>query len=176
MEYIRYAQAEELLRSYDTIKLLLDSLNIELQNNIKKENIDGDEEIISAMSLGIRGYDIVPPPKISSSDKTANAAIEYEKKIRNDKNGVIKEIKNDIIDVEWILAKIDIGLESLNPRRQEIIKKKYIQDLSWKTICDDMHNEKRYLQEERKEGMKSFIKISRISVKQYEKLIKMIRD
>ena len=176
MELIRYLQAEELLKTHTVFKALLESLKIELQSSLNKENFESDNDTISTMSLGSKGYDLVPPQKLSSltSDKTGNIACTYTNRRIKDQESIIEEIKNDIMQIEEVLLKLDIGIKSLNSRRQEVVKKFYIENLTWKEVCKSMNLEKRYLQNERRKGIECLIKVSRITVEQYQSAMNKI--
>ncbi len=176
MEYITYQNMEALLKSYSVIKGALQAIQMEL-NHAKGIT---EKDIIESMAL----KHIVPSDTIIYSpgtvtDKTANTAIGYQKSLEDENKALINQLTEELMILKLITDKLEIGLNSLSETQKSIIDARYFQKLDWYTALDKLAADKMFIskyqaQNLRREAIEKLMQITRITVAQYETIMRLI--
>jgi predicted DNA-binding protein YlxM (UPF0122 family) len=176
VSYIGYGQIEELLKEYNTIKILLKSLNIELESAKNKEFLGDNSEVIYSESMKTHPYDALPKkPEGSISDKTGNIATSYGNKTWEASSKLKKEISCDILDVSYVIEKLDNAFRCLKKTQENVIKMFYFDKYTWDEVSHDLNITRRQAQYERTAGIRRMVMVSRIEKETYESVIKKIK-
>lgn len=176
LEYITYQNMEALLKSYSVIKGALQAIQMEL-NHAKGIT---EKDIIESMAL----KHTVPSDTLTHSpgtvsDKTANTAIGYRKRLENENIALITELTKELMSLKLIIDKLEIGLSSLSDAQRCVIEVRYFQKLDWYTALDKLAADKIFLskyqaQNIRREAIEKLMQITRITVAQYEAVMRLI--
>jgi len=176
VSYIGYGQIEELLKEYNTIKILLKSLNIELESAKNKEFLGDNSEVIYSESMKTHPYDALPKrPEGSISDKTGNIATSYGNKTWEASSKLKKEISCDILDVSYVIEKLDNAFRCLTKTQVNVVKGFYIERHTWDEISSSLSITKRQAQYERTAGIRKMVVVSRVEKERHESVIKKVK-
>lgn len=176
MEYITYQNMETLLGFRDVIKGAFQAMQTELNHATGIT----EEDIIESMAL----KHTVPSDTLTHSpgtvsDKTANTAIGYRKRLENENIALITELTKELMSLKLIIDKLEIGLNSLSETQKSIIDARYFQKLDWYTALDKLAADKMFIskyqaQNLRREAIEKLMQITRITVAQYETIMRLI--
>lgn len=160
---------EFLLKSYKELKVLIESIKYEVIN--LKKGVDENEvnEHIEGKVLRKSAYDEV---NVSSgghiSDKTSNIALSYRGELEKENNELLIKLQQELFTLQIVLDKLDIGLRGLPQETTNVIVCKYINNLTWNEIGDQMLVSRSQAQDIRKKGIERLRAICRITIVQYD--------
>lgn len=170
--YIRLTELEFLLSNYNNLQGLLQELNLELQN-VKEERVGGDDE---AYSISVRrNVDNMPVASHRISDRTAAAVIDRYYNARKLRKAA-KEIQGEILAIEVILGKIELGLRILNHQFRTVVEGKYLKGQTWKEISYAMKKNTRTLSQYHGKALEKMLSICRISLDDHRKIQKLLLE
>lgn len=116
------------LRRYNDFSMAAKNMNADVK--ILVQEIAANED----MTAPIAKYSSMP-----SSGKSELNAVESSTARRLEKERQIEMVKNDVIELERVIAKIDRAINSLDGESADIIKSYYIDRQSWAKIADKHH-------------------------------------
>lgn len=178
MEYIGYQEMETLLKSYQDIQGVIMTLKKELEHAAGEE-VDTDDAILSMALKHSAPDNIISHTTGNITDKTANIAISYQKKLEDERKALIDELTQELTLLQLISDKMEIALSSLSETQRNIIEAKYFLHLDWYTVLDKLAETKTYLskyqaQTIRREAIERVTRIARITKIQYNQVIKLL--
>lgn len=181
MEYLTYQQTEQIFELCPTLENLLDCLTVDMQAFLTEEYIESgeaDDSIIYNLCVRRRPLNGMPP-STDKKDVTADIAEKYEKVINKLKKGLYKELHGEILLISAILQKINISLQKMPKVRQKILQEYYWTHASWTEILSSLEKEqqfmsKRQAQREREEGIRYIMRVSKITLSDYNKLFSLL--
>ncbi|MDK2878138.1 MAG: hypothetical protein PWR06_854 [Thermoanaerobacteraceae bacterium] len=180
MQYIRYHEMEALLKAYKDMQGVIMSLKRELGEAMEGVDKNDIDDAILSMALQHSTPDDIPGHSTGSiTDKTANIAISYQKRLEDEHKALIDELTKELILLKLISDKLEIGLSSLSETQKNIIEAKYFQKLDWYAVVDKLAEANIFLskyqaQNIRREAIERLIRITRITIGQYEQVMKLI--
>lgn len=180
VEYIGYHETEELLKSYQDIRGMILSLKRELGQALEGIDKNDIDDAILSMALKHSAPDnIISHTTGNITDKTANIAISYQKKLEDERKALIDELTQELTLLQLISDKMEIALSSLSETQRNIIEAKYFLHLDWYTVLDKLAETKTYLskyqaQTIRREAIERLMRITRITKIQYNQVIKLL--
>lgn len=173
---ISYKQVEELLSLYSKFVGLLNSLQVELQAAyIENSNEEEEDDVIYALVVGNRRFDGLPKPPYSVSDKTWNVAFIYKRVAINGNRPKIKRLSHEILEVNTIIEKIDIAINSLGQYQQKIIDHICFKGTPLDKFASYSVAEERKVRQEKRKALESMSKIMRITEEEFYKVISKVR-
>ncbi len=167
MGYIRRHEIEILLRNYQGIKAMAESLRLELQS----VSAESQTDVIESFMFH-RNFDALPKGKNTITDKTGNIASRPTK--MDTRAEIAREISGELFLFSTVLQKMDIALNTLRPSEKEIIELRYFKNLTWIQIADRTLVSIGSAQRCRAEAMKKITVVSRISIDDYNRLIEIL--
>ena len=177
LNYISYQEAEKLFEVWPMLERIKENSAIEtkLIEAVKNENID---EWIYSLAIGNKVLDDLPHPHTNSSP-TERIAMSYAKTIEHELLDTSEEVKKEIMLLFLVDIKLKIAFDGLTPLQQKILKLFYWEKKTWAEILSQLAKEKEYLskhqaQVQRKEGIRRLAITSRITVKVYEDVMRII--
>ena len=143
-----YRKVEEWLKEYRAMKARVEILKAELDTISRSEGLgvyEGEDEAIAGMYFN-RGPLTGLPMGTETSDKTGRVAAEFRDQLEKDFKRVwrmyVADRTNKWIEYEALviqLHRIDLAIESLLPREQEVVRAHYIDGLGWERISRKVH-------------------------------------
>lgn len=174
MQIIRYHEIENLIKLYKTIVANMDCLLAEIAT-IGESELD---DYISGMALGNVGLDVDLGVAIdrghAPSDKTGQLAISYNNRFENENLELFKELNEELNLIKNIINKLDIGFKSIPEETRKIIILKYFDRLNWYEIEDLTLLTKQQCQMRRKKGIETMRVVCRITIDQYQDLMRIL--
>ncbi len=128
--YIDHHMMDRLLDSYNVLKALLKSMQIELDNAYIQGTMGNDDEVIYALVMGNRNIEN-PIRSTSITDKTSKVAITYKKSVDNTNRTEIERITNEMLQIHIMIDKMDLAIESLPTDDKTVIDQVYLQEIPW---------------------------------------------
>jgi len=136
------------------------------------------DDYISGMALGNVGLDVDLGVAVdrghAPSDKTGNIGISYKNRFETENLDLFKELSKEFNLMKNIINKIDIGFKSIPEETRKIITLKYLDKYNWYEIEDKTLLTKQQCQMRRKKGIETMRVISRITIEQYQELLKIL--
>jgi hypothetical protein len=178
MEYVGYCEMEALLKSYKDMQGVIMSLKKELEHAAEEE-VDTDDAILSMALPHSTPDNIISHTTGNITDKTANIAISYQKKLEDERKALIDELTQELTLLQLISDKMEIALNSLSETQKTIIEEKYFKGLDWYTVLDELAKAKTYIskhqaQNIRREAIERLVRVARITKAQYDQTIKLL--
>lgn len=180
MDYISYQEAERLFEIWPMLERIKKSSAVEIQiiEGLKNGNTETIDEWIYTLSVGNKVIDDMPHPHTNSSP-TERVAMSYEKAIEKEIITSDEEVKKEIMLLCIVDAKLRIAFDGLSQLQQKILKLCYWEKKTWAEILSKLADEKEYLskhqaQVQRKEAIRRLAIMSRIPLKIYEEVIKIV--
>lgn len=179
MTYISYQDAERLFEAWPMLQQIKQSSTMEIKMIEKlKNNAESIDEWIYTLSVGNKALDGLPHPK-TKSNPTERVAISYKKTIDENILSSRDEIKTEIILLYLVDEKLKIAFDGLTQLQQKILKLFYWEKKTWAEIISQLADEdefvsKRQAQIQREEAIRKIAIISRITVKVYTDVMKII--
>jgi hypothetical protein len=177
LDYISYQEAEKLFEIWPMLERIKENSTMELKalKYMQGESID---DWIYSLSIGNKILDDMPHPHTASSP-TERVAMNYKKAIGQELFETNEEIKTEIMLLWLIDNKLKIAFDGLTPLQQKILKLFYWEKKTWAEILSQLAEEKEYLskhqaQVQRKEAIRRLAIMSRIPLKIYEEVIKIV--
>lgn len=174
--YIRGHEVEQLLSLYNALYGM--SQSIRLQMDTIKGNEVTDDDILG-MALPHRDFEDIPSYSQGViSDRTAKTALKYETSLNLEVQEALKEMREELLLIETVIAKLDIALSIISPIQKEIVTSRYCKGLKWDEI-DIIINKDKYLmsvsamKSRGREGVECITKVCRIGVCEFEKVVKL---
>ena len=147
LEYVQYNDYEDLtkkyLRKYNTFKLTAKAL---------EEDINTKEQILASsldVSAAIAKYGDMPAGGNSELNEV-EAACERRLKVQEE----IKNMKNDLAEINRLLEKIDMAFEVTDGTVSKMIEDYYKYGYSWEQISVRQHYSPRWCREKVKKAVK----------------------
>ena len=172
MDYIRYHEAEKLIKLYPLMQSTLESLQLNLDLLNQQEAIDED---IYALCMGKHGEGIIPP-KGTVTDITGNVAGAFRRASPVETRGSTRAT----ILLSGGTNNINIGLNSLIGLQRQIIELYYWGEAStWLEVVAALKEQGKYVsisqaKRIRVQGMERFLKAAKITVEVYNEVIKVM--
>ncbi len=179
MNYISYQEAEKLFEVWPMLKQIKQSSTMELKIIEElKNNAESIDEWIYSLSVGNKILDGLPHPKTASSP-TERVAIEYGNIISKDIFNSNDKIKIEIMLLYLVDEKLKIAFDGLSQLQQKILKLFYWQKKTWAEILSQLADEDEFIsrhqaQDQRKEAIRKIAITSRITVKVYTDVMKIV--
>lgn len=174
--YIKYPQAEELLKSYRKLKSYLKILQIELERLYyegKNEDINPDD-ILYSLAIGNRVMSDMPHAMPSPGDKMTNVIRAKDRIISEE----IRKLMQNILTIGEVVEKTTSALTCLTTQERRIIELKYFEDMPWKDILRETDNCIGILQGKRirRSAVEKILPLLRIKPEQLEFCIERMRE
>jgi len=173
LEYIRTYEMENLITHYRDIQGTIQSILRDLEELSK--GVDYNDTIATmALSRAPITDNTLSHTLGRISDKTGNVALKYQETLDEQQKLLYREITEEIFLLELILDKMNIALGGLTTEQKKLLEDKYWHGLDWTAI------ERKYLvsrttgHTRRKEAIKTLVRISRISIKQYKQVMRIL--
>ena len=172
MNYIRYHEAEKLIRLYPLMQSTLESLQLNLELLNQQEALDED---IYALCMGKHGEGIIPP-KGTVTDITGNVAVAFRRTSKME----ARELARDILLLSGIMNNIRIGLNSLLSLQRSVIELYYWgEQKTWTEVVMELKEQGKYVSVSqakriREQGIYRFIKAAKITVDAYKNVIEIM--
>lgn len=179
MNYISYKDAEKLFEVWPMLQKIKQSAKIDLELvESMKSDLDSIDEMIYSLAVGNKVLDDMPHPKTASSS-TERVAIGYKNMIDKDIFNSSDRIKVEIMLLCLVDEKLKIAFDSISPLQQQILKSFYWDKKTWNEILAQLSNENEYIsrrqaQIQRENAIKKITITSRITVKVYTDVMKII--
>lgn len=175
-EYVREHEVEKLLSLYNDLQGMAETIKIQMSGLESSKATDDD---IEAMALKHATFDDTPShPPGAITDKTSRIALKYESTINHEMHDAIQELEEELLLIQSVVAKLDIGLSVISPIQKEIVTSRYCRGLKWDEI-EDAINKTEYIMSASsaktrcKEGLKRLCIVSRISISEYQAVMKL---
>lgn len=174
--YIKYPQAEELLKSYRKLKSYLKILQIELERLYyegKNDDINPDD-ILYSLAIGNRVMTDMPHAMPSPGDKMTNIILAKDR-INNEE---IRNLIQIILTIGEVVEKTTSALTCLTTQERRIIELKYFEDMPWKDVLKGMETyvEDRQGRRIKREAIEKMLPLLRITPEQLEFCIERMRE
>lgn len=175
IEHISYMQLENLIRNWENIKSLRESLLLSIRAfNAGPDQKEVDDYIYTKV-IGNKALSDTPPSG-RISDTTGDTSNCYEENIKKDYSNSLKCLENERLYVEIVLDKLDIAFRRLTTVQQEIIKLFYVKEMTWAEVMEELSEQKQYItkrqaQRQRRSSIEQMQSISRISTDVYSCVI-----
>jgi len=174
LDYIRYHEAEKLIRLYPLMQSTLESLQLNLELLNQQEALDED---IYALCMGKHGEGIIPP-KGTVTDITGNVAVAFRRvsKVQT------KELARDILLLSGAVNNIRIGLNSLFGIQRQVIELYYWgEPKTWTEVVMALNEQGKYISVSqvkriREQGINRFIKAAKITVETYNEVMEIMEE
>lgn len=172
MDYIRYFEAENLIKLYPLMQSTLESLQLNLELLNQQEAIDED---IYALCMG-KHWEGVIPPKGTVTDITGNVAVAF----RHTSKTEVKELARDILILSGVINNIRIGLNSLIGLQRTVIELYYWgEQKTWVEVVMVLNEQGKYISTSqakriRTYGIERFIKAAKITIEAYGEVMEII--
>lgn len=172
MDYIRYHEAEKLIKLYPLMGAILESLQLNLELINQQEALDED---IYALCMGKHGEGIIPP-KGTVTDITGNVAVAFRRTSKVE----AKELTRDILLLSVVMSNIRIGLNSLVSLQRQVIELYYWgEPKTWAEVVMALNEQGKYVSVSqakriREHGIKRFIKTAKITVEVYREAMEIM--
>jgi len=182
LSYTRYHEVETLFIKWPLLKAIRESSLIELEAVGAKESIGTENEFIYTLTVGNKAMNDMPYATANNvSNPTEKVASSYAKIIQNHISNTDKEIKEEILKLWLIDEKLRIAFNALTRLQQQILKLYYWEKNTWtetveKLKKDNYYCSKSQAQSLRKQGIEKMNKISKISLKMYNEIMKIIDE
>ncbi|MDU5081227.1 hypothetical protein [uncultured Tissierella sp.] len=176
MQIIRYYEMEKLLGSYRDIEGAIECIKhelCELERGIDDTDVDDFIESLALKRVAFDGVKVRVEGHIS--DKTASTALNYRKKLEQENNQLLYKLREELFILQMVLDKINIGFRALPGEAREVIMYKYFEDLTWGDIEHKLYITKHRGTNIRKKGIERLCAICRITIKQYEEIMKLLK-
>lgn len=163
--YIRLQELEFLLSHYKELQGLIQELNIEIKA-VREERPGDDDEIYARVTR--RNVDGMPFSTHMVSDRTAMAVINRSdtRQLRK----AVKEVQTEILTIEIVLFKIELGLRRLNTQCRAVIEKKYFMGMTLKEVSQEMEVDIKTVGRYRNLALNKMMQVSKISLVEQLKL------
>lgn len=169
-DYIRYQEAERLLSLYPDMKVLTE--NIRRQIKCISAGGDNRDDDIAGLALRHASFDEIPGHSAGSiSDKTCRIAVEYQKVLENESAGALQELRAELISIENVIDKINIGMTVLSEVQRDIIQARYWEGLTWSEIAGKLIMAESSCKQRRREALERLCKVVRISMDEFETVL-----
>ena len=172
MDYIRYFEAEKLIKLYPLMQSTLESLQLNLEFLNQQEILDED---IYALCMGRHGEGIMPP-KGTTTDITGNVALAF----RSTSKVEARELMRDILLLSGVINNIRIGINSLIGLQRQIVELYYWgEPKTWVEVVIMLNEQGEYVSVSqakriREHGIKRFIKAAKITVEVYKEVMEIM--
>lgn len=162
--YIRYHEAEDLVKIYPDLEVIINSLQADLcslQNSI-------DDEIYTK-TIGNRICDSVPPTG-SISDKTGNLAIRYKQNLYNDS----MQLKQDINTLSTVINKLNYAITGMKTVQRLVLETYYwTEQNTWKEVVEVLKDKQIYMSESKAKRTRNsaigyIATVSKVTIEQYQ--------
>lgn len=175
MQIVRYHEMEKLLSLYKGIEGAIECIKHELYELGKGVDDNEVNDFIEGMALKRAAYDDINV-RVEGfiSDKTASIALNYKEKLEHENKQLSLKLQEELFIFQIVLDKINIGFKSIPNEIREIIKYKYFDGLTWTDIEHKLYITKQKGHGMRKKGIERLCAISRITIKQYGEIIKLL--
>ncbi len=173
MQYIRCQDVEFLLKNYRLLKGLFQSLRLEIRRT--RGGINKDDYIESMVFKKTQPGDIKIYSKGKTSDKTGNTALSYEQQAKKETDRLLKELKDELLLLDTTIGKIEISYKMLPEELQQIIKLRYYENLTSYQVEYKLLLSKYQVNERRKQALKQMQITSRITINDYNKVVKILK-
>lgn len=174
--YIKYPQAEELLKSYPKLKSYLKILQIELERLFregKTEDINPDD-ILYSLAIGNRILSDMPHATSSPEDKMINVIIAKDRIINNE---IMKELMQTLNTIGEVVEKTTSALTCLTSQEWQIISDKYFKKRTWKETLrsNAVYVDERQARRIRQNSIEKMLPLLRITMEQFEFCMERVR-
>lgn len=178
LEYINYIQTENLVKHWNTLQGIRDSLKSELNSigtNFHQNEID---DYVYTKVVGNKVLSDTPPSgKIS--DTTGNTAISYKDILDKDICETIECIEKEKFRVDLVSEKLEISYQRLSKTQLQILNLFYWEHKTWKETLEELKSNQQFMskqqaQAQRRTALYKIQKISKITTENYEMVMKLV--
>ena len=179
IEYIKYPQAENLIKKLPLLESYLSNLQTELTMTYLKgrAGILSDEMVLYSLDVGNKILSDMPHAAPIAGDKMTNIIANKDKIIDKAYDETIKEINEETLRIKEIVDKMNFAIRCLTENQQYVIEWCYKDGSSrrtWVQIASDLNVPKRTVQDERRNAIEKIVKVSRITMWLYNYAIEKI--
>jgi DNA-directed RNA polymerase specialized sigma24 family protein len=136
---------------------------------------ENEAEILLEKYRGLRGMiqniRIQMQNVIESSE--ARIAIEHEKSLSIETQKALKELRSELLLLEMVVDKIDTALSAIQVLQKDILVMRYCEKLVFAEIADKLFVSATKIKQKRKDALKRFCPLSRITMEEFEKVVKL---
>lgn len=168
MEFVRYHEVEILLRSFQALQGAKEALRVQIQSVL---DVNEDESIESLAFF--RNTDGLPPGTNTVPDRTGNIAAGLRKS-NKEASEATNEIILDLLLIDAVTRKLEIGLKVLLPDERRTIELRYFNNLNWQEIADELTVSIATVQRHRRAGVERIRVVARITISDYERLTRIL--
>lgn len=172
MDYVRCQEAEQLLELYPDMRGMIENVKLQMQNLLESSDIS-DDDILSLATKHSNAEDINVHSQGVVSDRTAKIAIEYESVLIDEKKAALKELRGELLLLEVTVNKIDVALSTLLVIQKDILIARHFEKLVFAEIAGKLLISASAAKQKRIEGLERFSRISRITIDEYEQIMKL---
>jgi RNA polymerase sigma factor (sigma-70 family) len=169
IDFIRYHEVEGLLRSFQSLRGAEEVLRMQLQSILG----ESENETIESLAL-LRNTDGLPKSGGITPDRTGNIATGGLRKSNSEISEAAKSIAKDLTLTYAITRKMEIALNVLSPSERRVVELKYFEGLNWQEIADEMATSISTVQRHRRAGVERVRIVSRITVDDYNRIMKIL--
>lgn len=178
VEYISYIQTENLIKNWNTLLGVKESLALDIRSLGIEPN---QEEIDDYIYTSVVGNKIMSdsPPSGRISDTTGNTSASYQQIIKRDYCNALECLKKEKLHIEIVNDKLNIGFKRLNPLQQQILNMFYLENKTWTEVVEELKKDKYFIskqqaQRTRRESMYEIQRISKITVDMYAYVMNLV--
>ena len=171
VEYISYIQTEDLIKNWNTLLGIKESLALDIKSLLVEPN---QEEVNDYIYTSVVGNKIMSdsPPSGNISDTTGNTSINYRHGMRNDYCNTLECLKREKMHIEIVNDKINIGFRRLSLLQQQILNLFYLENKTWTEVIEELKQDKYFISKHqaqiaRRSSLQKIRKISKITVDMY---------
>ncbi|MDQ4679846.1 hypothetical protein [Stenotrophomonas maltophilia group sp. RNC7] len=166
---------EELIKKKRDLECAVISIEFELMELSKGLNDNDADEYIANVALKRPNVDQV---KINTkghiTDKTGSTAVNFRENLEKEIAETIDQLKYELYLFKIVIEKLDIAFRVISEEGKKIIELKYIENLTWFEIEDNLLITKNKGQDIRKKSIERLRSISRITAQQYKQVIEIL--
>lgn len=178
VEYISYIQTENLIKNWNTLLGVKESLALDIRSLGIEPN---QEEIDDYIYTSVVGNKIMSdsPPSGRISDTTGNTSGSYQQAIKRDYCNTLECLKKEKLHIEIVNDKLNIGFKRLNPLQQQILNLFYLEKKTWTEVLEELKKDKHFIskhqaQTNRRNSVQKIQQISKITVDMYAYVMKLV--
>jgi len=177
-EYISYIQAENLIKNWNTLLGVKESLALDIRSLGVEQN---QEEIDDYIYTSVVGNKVLSdtPRSGKVSDTTGNTSASYQQVIKRDYCNALECLKKEKLHIEIVSDKLSIGFKRLSLLQQQIINLFYLENKTWTEVLDELKKDKYFIskrqaQFDRRKSVEEIQKISKITVDMYVYVMNLV--
>jgi len=178
IEYITYNQTENLVKHWNTLQGIRESLKMEVVSFTTNINQNELDDYIYTKMIGNKVLSDTPPSgKIS--DTTGNTAISYKDILDSEMCDTIECIGKEKFRIDLVSEKLEISYQRLTKTQLQILKLFYWENKTWKEVLEEMKINHQFIskqqaQLQRRNALSKIQKISKITTDNYNFVMDLV--